>query len=421
MDDNLFLRFILPVAERIGLIFASNFNMQTNHCFKSAIQTGLLASITIWILAGCKPEVPVVQLQPPVVRFMEVKVRDVPISMEWIGTMAGSVTASIRSQVEGSLKEMSYKEGSRVKKGDVLFQLDRSSYESALQDAEAKLAQAMANLGKSQKDVERLTPLAQAKAVSQSDLDNARQANLANEALVASAQAVVDKAKLNLSFTTITAPLDGVAGLAKAQVGDLITPNSSELAVVSTVDPIKAYFTVSEQEYLKYRQDNPQTPDGREAGSKAEFELILSDGSLFPKKGKFHAADISVNANTGSLRLCAIFENPGNLLLPGQYARVRSVSRVAKDAVVVPERAVNELQGIQQVAVITPEGKASIRTIKAGPRVTGGWLIEDGLKAGDKLIVEGFMKVREGTPVTAVPFEMKSAAAASPAPVKDAK
>jgi membrane fusion protein (multidrug efflux system) len=352
---------------------------------------------------------------------MEVTLRDVPISVEWIGTMAGSVTASIRSQVEGSLKEMSYKEGSKVKKGDVLFQLDRSSYESTLQDAEAKLAQAMANLGKSQKDVERLTPLAQAKAVSQSDLDNARQANLANEALVASAQAVVDKAKLNLSFTTIIAPLDGVAGLAKVQVGDLITPNSSELAVVSTVDPIKVYFTVSEQQYLKYRQDNPQTPEGRDAGGKAEFEIILADGSLFPKKGKFHAADISVNANTGSLRLCAIFENPGNLLLPGQYARVRSVSRVAKDAVVVPERAVNELQGIQQVAVITPEGKASIRTIKAGPRVTGGWLIEEGLKAGDKVIVEGFMKVREGTPVTPVPFEMKPAAPAAPAPVKDAK
>ena len=389
------------------------------------IRSSIFLGIVVLALsvAGCKREAPKLQPPTPTVQFIEVKTADVPIAMEWIGTLAGSTTASIRSQVEGTLMKMNYEEGGRIKKDDVLFELDDRSYKAAFDDAKAKLEQAQANLGKTEADVARLGPLLQSKAVSQQDYDNAVQANLANKAAVASAQAALDKAQLNLGFTKIKSPIDGIAGLAKAQVGDLITPGNVELTTVSTVDPIKAYFTVSEQEYLRYRAEHPNAPEGRKGGESQEFELILANGSVHPKKGKFFASDVSVNANTGALRLCAIFDNPGNILRPGQYGRVRSVMRIVKDAIVIPQRAVNELQGIQQVAVVTADNKASIRTVKAGPQVGSGWLIEEGLKAGDKVVVEGFLKIRDGLPVVAVPFGDAPAAEKKPeaAPAKDAK
>ena len=382
------------------------------------------AALLLSLMTACKEELPKVQPPPPTVQFIEAKAADVPIAMEWIGTLAGYTTASIRSQVEGTLMKMSYEEGGRVKKDDVLFELDDRTYKAAADDAKAKVEQAKANFGKTEADVKRLAPLLAAKAVSQQDFDNAFQANEANKAAVASAQAALDKAELNLGFTKIKSPIDGIAGLAKTQVGDLVTPGNVELTTVSTVDPIKAYFTVSEQEYLRYRAEHPNAPEGRKAGEGQEFELVLANGSLHTKRGKFFASDVSVNASTGAMRLCAVFENPDNVLRPGQYARVRSVMKVVKDAIVIPQRAVNELQGIQQVAVVTPDNKAAIRAVKAGARVNSGWLIEEGLKAGDKVIVEGFMKVRDGLPVVAVPFGAPPPAAGKKpetAPAKDAK
>ena len=375
------------------------------------------------ILGSCSHEPEKVQMPPPTVQIIEVKAQDVPLSMEWIGTLSGSVTASIRSQVEGTLMKQIYEEGGRVKKDDVLFELDDRTYKTALADALGKLEQAKANLGKTEIDVARLGPLLQTRAVSQQEYDAASQSNIANKATVASAQAAVDKAQLNLNFTKILSPIDGIAGLAKAQVGDLVTPGNMELATVATVNPIKAYFTVSEQEYLRYREDHPNEPQGRKGGENQEFQLILSNGSVHPHKGKFFASDVSVNASTGSMRLCAIFDNPENILRPGQYGRVRSVMKVVKDAIVIPQRAVNELQGIRQVAVVTPEGNANIRNVKTGPRVNSGWLIEEGLKPGDKVVVEGFLKVREGIKVNAVPFGAAPApeAKAPAAPAKEAK
>lgn len=383
----------------------------------------LSLSAACGILGSCSHEPEKVQMPPPTVQIIEVKAQDVPLSMEWIGTLSGSVTASIRSQVEGTLMKQIYEEGGRVKKDDVLFELDDRTYKTALADALGKLEQAKANLGKTEIDVARLGPLLQTRAVSQQEYDAASQSNIANKATVASAQAAVDKAQLNLNFTKILSPIDGIAGLAKAQVGDLVTPGNMELATVATVNPIKAYFTVSEQEYLRYREDHPNEPQGRKGGENQEFQLILSNGSVHPHKGKFFASDVSVNASTGSMRLCAIFDNPENILRPGQYGRVQSVMKVVKDAIVIPQRAVNELQGIRQVAVVTPEGNASIRNVRTGPRVNSGWLIEEGLKPGDKVVVEGFLKVREGIKVNAVPFGAAPApeAKAPATPAKEAK
>ncbi|MEI6533764.1 MAG: efflux RND transporter periplasmic adaptor subunit [Verrucomicrobiaceae bacterium] len=362
-------------------------------------------------VTGCRQEVVTPPPPPPQVQVIEVKVQDVPIAMEWIGTLQGSVNASIRAQVEGTLLKMNYEEGLPVKKGDVLFELDDRTYLAALANSKGSLGQMEANLVKTQKDVERLGPLLQSKAVSQQDYDNAVQANLAAKASVDSAKAAVDRAELNVGFTKILSPLDGIAGLAKAQVGDLVTPGGNELTTVATVDPIKAYFTVSEQEYLKFREDNPDAGKGRSGAKDREFEIILANGNLYPQKGTFYAADVSVNPGTGALRLCAIFPNNTDLLRPGQYARVRAVMKIAKDAIVVPQRAVSELQGIRQIAVVTADNKASIRTVKAGPQIGSGWLIEEGIKPGDKVIVEGFLKVREGLPVVAIPFKSPTAEA----------
>lgn len=371
------------------------------------------------LLPACKQEAVKPVLPPPTVQIIEVKTEDVPITVEWIGTLAGSVTASIRSQVEGTLMKQNYEEGRPVKKDDVLFELDDRTYKAILDDTAGKLAQANANLGKSEADISRLGPLLKTRAVSQQDYDDAVQASLANKAAVASAQAAVDKAQLNLSFTRIKSPIDGVAGLAKGQVGDLVTAGNMELATVATVNPIKAYFTVSEQEYLRFRQDHPGAPQGRKAGAGKDFAIVLADGTLYPHRGNFFASDVTVNPNTGALRLCAIFENPDNLLLPGQYARVLSVARTVKDAILIPQRAVNELQGIRLVGVVTNEGKATLRQVKVGPRVKNQWLIEEGLQAGDKVIVEGFLKIREGLPVSTVPFNTgKPAMAAEPVPAE---
>jgi len=323
------------------------------------------------------------------------------VADEWVGTLDGFVNAQVRAQVQGYLVRQDYKEGSAVRQGDLLFEIDPRPFAAALAQAEGALAQAQAQLGKADLDVARYTPLARDKAISQEELDNAVQARLAAEALVASARAAVDQARLNLGFTRITAPVDGISGLVRAQVGDLVGPTTGALTTVSTVDPIKAYFPISEQAYLGFR--------GRKAGAPAipagtAFELILSDGSKYDRTGEYFAIDNQVDGNTGTLRVVALFPNPEGLLRPGQYAKVRAVVNTVKGALLVPQRALTELQGSYQVATVDAENHAHIVTVRTGVQAGGQVVVESGLRPGDRVVADGIQKIRDGALVNPMPY-----------------
>lgn len=359
----------------------------------------LACVIGIFVLAlgaGCEEKKQAqTATQPPDVEVVQVIQQDVPVYSEWIGTTDGLVNAKIRAQVSGYLLKQSYKEGTPVKKNDLLFEIDPRPFKAALDQAVAQLAIAKARLGKTELDVKRYTPLAREKAISQEELDDAIQANLAAKAGVESAQAAVEQARLNLDFTRIVSPVEGIAGTSIVQIGDLVGPTSaSELTTVSTVNPIKVTFPISEREYMEAVQTREQ--NGRRHSDDLVLELILADGSLFPQSGKFSFADRQVDVKTGTIRISALFPNPGDLLRPGQFARVRALREVKKDALLVPQRSVTELQGGFQVAVVGPENKVNIRNVKAGERVGNLWVIHEGLKAGDRVVMEGIQKVREG-------------------------
>jgi RND family efflux transporter MFP subunit len=355
---------------------------------------------------------------PPEVEVVQVEQRDVPIFKEWIGTLDGFTNADVRAQVTGYLLAQDYKEGAFVKKGQLLFQIDPRPFKAALDQAEGQLAQAKANLanaqavqGRTELDVKRYTPLAAEKAASQQDLDNSVQNNLAAIATVETAkaqiktfEAAVETARINLDFTRLIAPIDGIAGLAQLQVGALVSPSSGAVTTVSTVDPIKAYFTVSESEYLGWNRRFP-TESSREAADKTlHLQLVLADGSIYPREGTFYFADRQVDIGTGAVRLAALFPNPGNILRPGGYGRVRATVRVEKDALLVPQRAVSELQGQYQVAVVDGENKVSIRTVTVGDQVGTEWVVTEGLKPGERVVAEGVQKVRQGAHVNPKPF-----------------
>jgi membrane fusion protein, multidrug efflux system len=347
-----------------------------------------------------------------------VEQKDVPIYGEWIATLDGMVNAEIRAQVTGYLLRQVYLEGSFVRKGQLLFELDPRPFQAALEQAKGQLAQAQAqalqaeaNQGRTELDVARYTPLAKEKAISSQELDNALQANLAAKAqveaaraAVVAAKAMVDTAALNLSFTRIRSAIDGIAGLARGQVGDLVSAGSTILTTVSTVDPVKAYFTVTEQEYLKYVRDNPTEKQRQATARELKLELVLADGTVYPHTGQFYVADREVNVQTGSIRLAGLFANPGNILRPGQYGRIRTVTEVRKGALLVPQRAVTELQGSYQVAVVGNGNKVGIRQVKVGERSGSSWIVEGGLKPGERVVAEGIQKVRPGVVVTPKPF-----------------
>lgn len=355
----------------------------------------------------------------PVVEVVQVEQKDVPIYGEWIGTLDGFVNADVRAQVTGYLMQQAYQEGAFVKKGQLLFQIDPRPFQAALDQAEGQLAQATAQLanakavqGRTQLDVNRYTPLAKEQAASQQDLDNAVQNNLAALATVATdvaqiktAQAALETAKINLDFTRLIAPIDGIAGQAQLQVGALVSQASPPVTTVSTVDPIKVFFTVSEQQYLTFRRKWYPTEASREAADKAlHLQLILADGSTYPSEGTFSFADRQVDVGTGAIRLAALFPNPGNILRPGGYGRVRATVRTQKDALLVPQRAVSELQGSYQVAVVDAENKVSIRPVQVGDTVGNDWVITEGLKPGERVVAEGVQKVRSGMQVNPKPF-----------------
>ncbi len=378
-----------------------------------------LVSIAVLALgAGCeeKKQTPVAA-QPPEVEVVQVLQQDVPIFAEWIGTTDGLVNAKIRAQVSGYLLKQTYQEGKTVKKGELLFEIDPRPFKAALDQATAQLAMAKARLGKTELDVKRYTPLAREKAISQQELDDAVQANLAAKGGVQSAEAAVEQARLNLDFTRIVSPIAGIAGTAIVQLGDLVGPSAtSELTTVSTVNPIKVYFPISEQEYMDFVQSRERTGRRQSKASDMVLELILADGSVFPQPGKLSFADRQVDVKTGTIRVAALFPNPEDILRPGQYARVRALTETRQNALLVPQRAVTELQGGFQVAVVGPDNKVTIRNVKASARVGSLWVVDEGLKPGERVVMEGVQKVREGQAVTpkAAAAELQSGPGTSP-------
>jgi len=358
------------------------------------------------------------QSSTPDVEVVQVQKDDVPIYAEWIGTLDGLVNADVRAQVTGYLLKQGYQEGSFVKEGQLLFQIDSRPFQAALDQAKGQLAQAQAALANAQAvqrrtelDVQRYTPLAEQLAASQQDLDNSVQNNLAAVATVESAkaqiktyEAAVETAQINLDFTRLTAPIDGIAGQAQLQVGALVTPGSGIVTSVSTVDPIKVYFTVGEPQYLAWRKRFPTESSREEADKRLKLQLILADGSTYPEAGKFYFADRQVNESTGAIRIAGLFPNPNNVLRPGGYAKVRAVIRTQPGALLVPQRAVSELQGGYQVAVVDADNKVDVRTVTVGDRVDNRWIITSGLNAGDRVVAEGVQKMHTGVHVSPKPF-----------------
>src|SRR6266850_3234678 len=404
-------------------------------------------------------------LAPLQVDVIQVQQQDVPIYSEWIGTTDGMVNAGIRAQVSGYLLRKAYTEGAFVKQGQLLFEIDPRPLQAVLNQASGDLAkaegqvqqavtqldqalaqlaqansqlnQSEANQRKTQLDVNKYGPLLEKKAVTQQDFDNADQANeaataqvdvarsqikaataavgtakaaiIAANAQVKSSQAAVRTAELNLGFTRIISPINGIVGLAVAQVGDLVSPNSGILTTVSTVDPIKVYFTLNEREYLDFSKRNLIDAKAGASVAQVQLELILTDGSSYPQTGSFFVADRQVDPKTGAIRLAGIFLNPGNVLRPGQFGRVRAVTSTREAALIVPQRAVTELQGSYQVAVVGGDNKIEIRTVKVGDRADTRWIIEDGLNPGETVVAEGTQKVRPGTLVNAKPYQSGTA------------
>jgi membrane fusion protein (multidrug efflux system) len=372
--------------------------LRTVHGFMVLVLLGAAA-------AGCKKEVKVAG--PTDVEVAEAVKQDVKVEREWVGSMDGSVNAVIRAQVQGYLVKQLYTEGQFVKQGQVLFQIDPRTFQAAVDQAKADVAQKKARWDQTQANLARIKPLAEQNAVSKKDLDDAIGNESSAHSAYDAAKAALDKAQLDLGFTRITSPISGIAGVAKAQIGNLVGPGTSEeLTTVSTVDPIKVWVPISEQEFIHAQASKPAP-----GAPKRKIELVLSDGSVYPKQGEFGFADRQVDAMTGTLKLAILFPNPGNVLRPGQYAKVRAVMQSIPGAVVVPQRAVNELQGNFQVAVVGADNKVTIRTVKPGVKTGSLVVISEGLQPGERIVVEGLQKVKDGMTVNAKVVSMESATA----------
>ena len=363
----------------------------------------LLCLALVTVLSGCsKKGPPAYNLGPQEVLVTDVIKRDVPVVREWIGSLDGSVNADIRARISGYVVSQNYKEGTLVHQGDLLFQIDSSTYEAALEQAKSAVAQSEANQLQAEQTEKRETQLFEQKVESAQNRDNAVQANVAAKAEVKAQQAALRQAEINLQFTKIVAPVTGIAGIANPGIGDLVGPSDAQpLTTMSTVDPIKVYLKISEQDYLKFAKRE----GSRKAGEAAPpAEIILADGTLYPHQGKFSAVDREVDQQTGTIRLAILFPNPENILRPGGFVRVRVTVRDIVGALLVPQRAVNELQTSYEVAVVTGENKVETRSVKVGDRVGTLWVIEEGIKPDDRVIVEGAQKVRNGELVKPMPW-----------------
>ncbi len=388
---------MLPAAGRIGMPWA---------CGRQVVWPALLCLLVAPVVAtGCHKPKKTAAARPPVVEVVTLTPTNVPVYKEWIGTLEGFVNAQIRAQVVGYLRAQDYTEGSEVKKGDLLFQIDPRPFDAALEQARSKLAQSEAQESRTRWDVERYAPLAKQNAISQQEYNDAVQLNLAAQAQVKADQAAVDAARLNLEFTRITSPIDGLAGVAQAQIGDLVGPNGPILTTVSTINPIRVYFTASEQSYIAYRREYTNTTERVAHEHELELQLILADGSVYPIPGKFYFASREVNPTTGTIQLAGLFPNPSYTLRPGQFARVRAKTQTRPDALVVPQRAVTQLQGTYDVDTVDDQNRVHIQNVKVGEQIGSNWVIEQGLRAGERVIVEGTQKVKEGTVVNPEPFQ----------------
>jgi membrane fusion protein (multidrug efflux system) len=377
-----------------------SFVSPTDLCSPARRQFDLLGALMLMlaICTGCssngeKPTPP-----PPEVTVAPVVEKDVPIHQEWVGTMAGNVDADIRPMVEGFLLKRLYIEGSYVEKGQPLFQLDKRQAQAAVGEAQGKLERARASLRQAQIDVRRYTPLVAQKAVSQAELDKALSSEAAANAEVNASQAVLDNDNLNLSWTNVTSPISGIAGVSKVQIGDLITP-TTVMTTISNVNPIYVDFSIAEQVYLQFVREKT----GRSAGH--NVELILGDGTIFPERGQVLFLNREVDSRTGTIQVRAEFRNPGNVLRPGQYARIRAVTELRKNALLIPQQAVSELQGVYQVGVVGPDNAVTIRTVNLGPQFGDMWVVESGLQAGEEIVVDGLQRIKSGMTVAPTPFK----------------
>jgi len=341
----------------------------------------------------------------PEVEVVDVIEKEVPVYRDYVASMDGLINATILAQVQGYLIKQNYQEGSFVKKDTLLFEIDPRPFQASVDVARAVLARHEAALKTARSTLNRILPLAEANAVSQKDKDDAMGRVDSAEAQVLASKAEVRKAELDLSFTKIISPIDGIAGAAKAQIGDLVgTSQSRELTTVSTVDPIKVYVSISEREYM---QAVERTKNSMEGSEKTQFELVLTGGTPWPHKGTLAFADRQVDTQTGTIRIAILFPNPENILRPGQYAKVKALMESDKGALMVPQRAVSELQGQYQVAVVDDDDTVSIRNVKVGERFEQFWIIQEGLKIGERVIAEGIQKVREGVRVNPKPYAVK--------------
>jgi membrane fusion protein (multidrug efflux system) len=372
------------------------------------IQRAILSAAVAAALAGCRETPPNVSAAtpaatPPGVAVVSISPERVELTGEWLATLDGNVNAQIRPQVSGYLVKRTYREGGSVRKGDVLFEIDRRPFENALLQAKAHLAESRAQLGKADRDLARDRPLAAQRAIAQSQLDDDLSARDAAQAALESSEAAVQIAQLNVGFTHVTSLIDGVAAIATAQIGDLVGPQTL-LTTVSQLDPIKAYFPLSEQEYLGIAsQLGASGGPSRLWQAQGGLTLVLADGSTHPKRGAILAVDREVDPKMGTIRISAIFPNPGNVLRPGQGARIRAQTSVRSDALLVPQRAVSELQNGFQLRVLTPDNHVAIRTVTLGRRAGSRWIVESGLKAGEQVIVEG-PALKDGAAVTPHPY-----------------
>jgi len=383
---------------------------------KTGATMPLAAALVVALLAaGCGKQAPLAA-RPPAVEVVAVTQADVPIYHEWIGSLDGLVNATIRAQVTGYLIAQDYREGDPIKKGDLLFEIDPRPFQATLDQANGLLAQAEARLGKTELDVKRYAPLVKDRAISQEEYDDAVQANLEAKAAVLSAKAQVEQAQLNLEFTKIVSPIDGIASIARGQIGDLVGPATGELTTVSKIDPIKAYFNVTEQAYINFANLFTNENERTDRLKQLEIQLLLADGTIYPQVGSIYAPDRQIGLTTGALRVEGLFPNPRRALRPGQFVRVRVKFDIRHGALLVPQRAVSELQGVFQVAVVDTEKKVHIQPVHIGERSGNQWIIESGLEPGQSVVVEGLQKIRDGMTVNPTNFVAGAAAQAAGGP-----
>jgi membrane fusion protein (multidrug efflux system) len=340
---------------------------------------------------------------PPTVSVLAIEPQTVSLASEWVATLDGFVNAQVRPQVTGYLIRTTYREGAFVHKGDVLFEIDERPFQIALDQTDARVAEAKAQLGRTERDLQRDTPLAQQRAIAQSQLDNDTQANLAAQAALKSAEAAVGAARLNLEFTKVRSLIDGVAAIATAQIGDLVGPQTL-LTTVSQVDPIRAYFALSEPEYLAVaKQINARTPQKSLWKTGTPLTLTLANDQPYPHPGTFLAADRQIDAKTGTIRISATFPNPDRTLRPGQYGRVRADTSVVHNALLVPQRAVTDLQGTSQLRVVKADNTIELRAVTLGARIGTSWIVQRGIAAGDRVVMDS-ASLPQGTHVNVKPY-----------------